>query len=693
MPFLNQSAPNWKQKLKELFLPKQALAFFPDYQEVTTISFTIEYTPTEPAGASSVLFLPGIMGSRLYEEGTQCGDFGEVQERWFSKDSCEQLRLKTTFLGESVNELFTTADQSSIVDETLGLNLYKSFLKNIEDMKNEEVIRDFKALPYDWRLMLEDVIKSSEVDGRIFADSVDSIQEGLLYQTIQGMAAESFSGKVSIVAHSNGGLLSKDFLYRLEQEDDPLLDKIDNLFLVGVPQSGTPESVVSLLHGSSIGGGFVLDQETGRELVNLMPALHHLLPSEDYFASNIAADFPVISFQSGELTSIWAEEFGGEIKTLNTLHKFMSKDSGRAKPNKTDLSQPEVVDGFLLNYANTTHTIQSAWVPPENLQVHQLAGTGVQTPVALTYFTDLECVSRSIAAGFKCTEYAPKLGYRITKVDAGDGTVAFPSATAMSDSDQVKHIIIDLFEYNDDKVNRKHRDLLEIEDVQNYIADYIVTSLDSEYEYLSRIPVTSQNEQKIVFQLHSPLDMKIVANGRELSSSTKEIRGGTYERYGEVQYISIPTSVDSFELNLTGLAEGSFTLEIEEWQGNEMKERKDFVAVPSTRGTEVVMSVSDTSSLPRTFTIDYDGDGVVDAIVSEDGSVESLVFEEEVLDSSVTEDRQTSSGLSGTRVRFETVTGQVAGIQTSLNQEDVYLQELARLLSELSRLLTLLGKM
>jgi hypothetical protein len=68
--FLIDNHPRtWTDKLKEFFLPKLAHAFYEDYQEVTTVSFTIEYRAAEPAGASSVLFLPGIQASRLYTDG------------------------------------------------------------------------------------------------------------------------------------------------------------------------------------------------------------------------------------------------------------------------------------------------------------------------------------------------------------------------------------------------------------------------------------------------------------------------------------------------------------------------------------------------------------------------------------------------------------------------------------------------
>jgi len=526
----------------------------------------------------------------------------------------------------------------------------------------------------------------------VVGGTVDTIQEGLLYQTITNLSAGSLSEKVTIVTHSNGGLLAKYFLDVLAKNNDPLLAKIDNLFLVGVPQSGTPDSVVTLLHGTELVGGILLDNETSRNLVNNMPVAHHLLPSEAYFASDVASDFPVVRFQPGTLTDSWIAEYGTDITTLGSLHAFMSNTSGRPKPDTDDLLQPETVDPFLLQYAQVTHVIQSDWQPPKTLQVHQLSGTGIYTPVSIMYFTDQECITRSILSGFQCTEYGPKLGYRITKLNVGDETVVFNSAQAMDDDKQIISMIINLSKHNASNFKRVHRDLLEIADVRSYISDILQSKPEIDYEYLSRTPLPSQSEQKLVFQLHSPLDMKIISGGQELSSSTNEINGSAYERFGEVQYISIPHSVGDFELILNGLSTGSFTLEIEEWQGSTMQSRTDFVAVPSIIGTQVRLEVID-GDVPRTFTIDYDGDGEVDAVVAEDGSLEVLSTDPEIeIEPPTVVEQIGGSSSFATRVDRRTPVGQVAGITTSTMTEVEQLEELTRLLTRLSELLTLIYK-
>ncbi len=78
-----------------------------------------------------------------------------------------------------------------------------------------------------------------------------------------------------------------------------------------------------------------------------------------------------------------------------------------------------------------------------------------------------------------------------------------------------------------------------------------------------------------------------------VSSTTNTIRGATYRRYGEIQYISLPRSSNQSQtLTLNGYSEGSFTLEVEEWGENTMSARHTYAGIPSGTSTEVRMTIS-----------------------------------------------------------------------------------------------------
>ena len=80
-------------------------------------------------------------------------------------------------------------------------------------------------------------------------------------------------------------------------------------------------------------------------------------------------------------------------------------------------------------------------------KVYQIAGTGIETPSAIEYFTDQRCIEKSILL-FKCVRYEPKLGYRVEHVVDGDGTVVVPSALSLGEAENVENWWLDLKSYD-----------------------------------------------------------------------------------------------------------------------------------------------------------------------------------------------------------------------------------------------------
>lgn len=603
---LTQLSP-W-QRFTNLLIP---VAYAQTVPIIYTITFDIAVWPPEPTGASSVLFLPGIMGSRLYEESDDCGSEIEEQERWFSTDTCDHLKLQTDFTGSSLNDLYTLPGEDGIVDETFGLNLYKTFLAELADWKEEDVIDDYAAIPYDWRLQLDKILKTTLVDGKVVYDVGSSYQDSYLYQKLEALVENSKSGKVTIVTHSNGGMVAKVLLQTMKLNNDPLLAKVDNLVLVGVPQSGTPEAVVGMLHGSALGPmGFALSQETSRKLMINMPFAHHLLPNEDYFD---IVDTPVITFSLGTATDSWRETFGDAIQDQETLQNFLRKESGREVPTDADLATPAVVDGYLFDYTNVIQTLLQDWEPESDTKVYQIAGTGIETPSAIEYFTDQRCIERNPLLFFKCTRYEPKLGYRIKHVVDGDGTVVVPSAQGLGETENIENWWLDFASYNKDTaINRVHRDTFEVEELQVFITGVISSSTLDSYTYLATSSPEFSNEDRLLFRLHSPLDMYVVLHDGEIvGSSTPIVREVEYRRYGEVQQLSISEDEEDYEIHLVGLAFGSFTFDIDQYKGEELEERVTYSALPSSTSTKVMITLDDDQLLSEvSLLIDYEGDGV-----------------------------------------------------------------------------------
>lgn len=627
-PVLNQR--NWWERLRDKIIPT-AHAYFEGYKEVTTFDFSVVRADPPPAGASSVLFLPGIMGSRLYEENGACSLSGdiEVRERWLEVSNCDLLRLETNFLGESTNDIFTFSDDRGQLDRALLPDFYDSFIDAMESWQSDDLINGFRVVPYDWRMSIDDVINTSydPATRRLIADDVASYKDGYLYKSISELAATSLSGKVTIVTHSNGGLVAKGLLRRMSDSNDPLLQKIDRLIMVAAPQVGTPEALLGLLHGIDLGflgnGDAFLDMETSRLLQNKMAFAHHLLPNANYFNRTNAA---VVTFDDGPLTTPWKQKYG-QIRDRATLHTFLDDESGRPKPEPDDLLQPEIVDAALLTYARNMETLLN-WTPPSSMQVIQVAGTGLDTTAGLTYFTDRECVKHNFGFSFLgCAEYQPKIGYRVNSVIDGDQTVVAPSALYMPSS-QAEQWWVDMPRYNLSGIfgrtfDRKHSNIFEVSEVVSFIENKLFDEAGN-YNFISNTAPELDSGPRLTFQLHSPLDLAVVTDDGEVSSTTIGVTNAVYRKIGEVQYLSLPADTPNTRLRMRGYATGSFTLDIERREGNEIKERQTFSGVPSATSTVVTAAI--TPDLPPVqLSVDVDGNGTVDMRYDEKGVVVEAV--------------------------------------------------------------------
>jgi len=599
----------------------------------TTTATTTPPTATS-TGASSVLFLPGIMGSRLYEESDICGTGVTEKERWMSTTDCHQIRLLTGMYGDSLNDIYTKDTNEAVIDEAYVFNLYKTFFGELADWKEEGIIEDYALVPYDWRIRLDYLLKTKkDANGKIKYDPNSQITDSYLYKTLMELAENSKTGKVTIVAHSNGGLLTKTLLATLKNMNDPLLDKIDNVILVASPQLGTPGTLLGLLHGDVIGPyGTIISQLTTRRLMNTMPFAFHLLPNASYFnSSGVTVDTPVIKFEAGALTDGLIIKYGNAIETATKMKNFLTLDSGRTKPLVNDLANPEVVPKYLFdNYTDIIDQLMNTWVPPEAMKVYQIAGVGLPTQAGITYFTDRECIARDILKLYKCTVYKNKLGFRVDDTIDGDETVVTPSALSMSDSNEnVERWWLNLDKYNSagiggsTNINRRHKDILEVQDVIDFVKNTIIPNSGESYEYLTDTAPTLQNESRLVFDLHSPLDLSVVtANGGVISSSTNTIEGAIYKRFGEMQHISIPDNSVKKTVKLNGQATGSFTLEIGEQNGTVITKRHTYSAIPSSTSTKVTLELESSKPIEQAaLTVDYDGNGTTEIVYNTTGEV------------------------------------------------------------------------
>lgn len=192
---------------------------------------------------SNILFLPGLMASRLYIDKNQL---------WEPNRNADVSKLFLNSLGNSISTVYT----KDIILKTNILNgyiidekIYEDFIKYLYSIKNNKLINDYNAMPYDWRLspdmLLDNGIKLRDRNIDII-DYIKSLQK------------TSKTGKVTIITHSNGGLVAKKILLELKKQN--LENIIDKVIFVAMPEYGTPQAITSLIYGhsQSIAGGLIL---------------------------------------------------------------------------------------------------------------------------------------------------------------------------------------------------------------------------------------------------------------------------------------------------------------------------------------------------------------------------------------------------------------------------------------------------
>lgn len=536
---------------------------------------------------SSVMFLPGLMASRLYE----------LDENGSEKMLWEPLVLGGDFIprlflddfGKSLNSSIYTRD---VIDETplpvVGINIYKSFIADINELEISGRVNGWKIIPYDWRLSLYDILDTGyKNEGALFYTHPTT--SPYIIEELKRLANESKTQKVTIIAHSNGGLVAKLLMTKLSTLG--LTHLVDKLVLIAVPQVGTPQAIGALLHG--FGQGIPKDNlpifaspKKMQQFGFNMPGAYGLLPSSLYFETVFD---PVAIFATSSVT-----QFGDLQSFLRGLNPH------------------------LLSYAQNIHEEIDEWLPPAHIETIQIAGWGRDTVKGIRYYQ-----------GFKnkklVTQYDPLF------TEDGDQTVVIPSALLLSTStSHTSRYWLNLKQINKGKIiKRSHADILETEEARDIIKKSI---LGEPVTYTDAILASSPPQtlgKRLQFLLHSEtahLDLYDgMGNHTGISTTTgsieENIPESSYGQFGEVAYISVPvggthTSGNRKRLIVTTDApnskESAYTLDVSQVESNTVATTTSFVDIILTGTSTALLEVPDSGDEIGNLDIDSDADGIVD---------------------------------------------------------------------------------
>lgn len=351
---------------------------------------------------SSVLFFPGMMGSRLYVK-----SLGMENQLWEPNRNGDVKKLFLNAAGQSALSGIYTRDIINRTNVVFGApyidqSPYKDFSVFMNTLVQNGSISNWSAVPYDWRFAPDTVLDAKGVD---------------LENTIVALAQKSKTKKVTLISHSNGGLLIKQLMIHLKAVK--LEHLIDKIVLVALPEYGTPQAVTSLLfgHEQSIAKGLILKSSVAKDLGKNMPTAYSLLPSDMFFSHGEQVVLP--DHTSNNMTDL--EHFLNTYKHINT---------------------------DLLHKAQNLHAILDTWVSP--VPVLQIVGTGIST------VTGIQKVQGS--------EFVP------TYSPTGDGTVLdMFNASSHSFSRSGTTVAVDLTKEKD----IRHMNIMNAPSVQKYIRDII----------------------------------------------------------------------------------------------------------------------------------------------------------------------------------------------------------------------------
>jgi hypothetical protein len=598
------------------------------------LATTTTEVETFTTGYDSIVFLPGIAGSRLYEivdiESEKClHDMGDNYfKRWFPFTDCDNSKILLKTDGTSVNHIVT----KDVVDVVGGIvpNIYKSFLDDLALWKSAGTIADYSAIPYDWRLSIEQLFERGvkNTDGYIDYSITPLFGEKpYIMSEFKRMAETSDTGKVTIVGHSNGGLLAKELMRRLKLEDKEAL--ADKVIFVAVPEVGTPDAVVSLLHGSNIGplNGMVSNRAQTREMAQNMPTAYNLLPSAEYYTTQIAHTVPIATFANKPTYVNQRSLYEGAVGSYDELTDFLSGTEVRDTPVYLDLNSPAKANSQLFTKAKTKHEELDVWKPASTTKVVEIAGWGIYTLAGLEYDTETVCLTSHAEYYFfgyrmVCDQYYTTKKLTDVLTINGDATVVSDSAHYLTDkgTEFTEKWWVNFPAYNAEEIDRDHKNILEVNELRQFIKNQI-TNTETNFNYLSTSKPTN-SLPVIKYELHSPLSISLYDDeGKHTGLSATEeaeenIPGTYYREIGNTKYIIVPANI-AHHLVLEGYAEGSFSLDIEKKDGDTTLAETSFSAIPSKIGTIVKLDVPANSDIisPNALSplqIDFNGDNITD---------------------------------------------------------------------------------
>jgi pimeloyl-ACP methyl ester carboxylesterase len=602
-------------------------------QGLVTYAPWLDHDPTrsqdKPKCCSSILFLPGIESSRLYRDekgilGTGLGWGTSTNTLWEPNRNDDVRKL---FLNPDGSSADKTVYSGSAIDNAWGYSVYGKFMKFLDGIVAAGNMNEWSSFGYDWRKPIADVVAGPEKKATTTVS---------LVETLINMASRSKTGKVTLIAHSNGGLVAKYLTKTLADMGKDNL--IDSIISVAVPYLGTPEAIGGILHGDdeALAGGWLLKQSVARQLGQNMSSAYSLLPSAKYFSSSS----PVITFASTTPRNINNDSYPNSIASFADESSFVTDAKNiRTAPSANDTESPLEGNKALMASAGSLHNVLDAFSWPAHIARWAILGWNALTTKGIIYHAS------------KADPTVPT--HDQVQTNMGDGTVV----TASASYDSGTTTVIDL--QTPGIKGTLHGNILESVATQGVVRDLLEDSpaAAKEREIVSipgvsiGLPDASKEKTMIVISTHSPIQPQVYdAQGNHTGETVPplgmptdvfrtydmQISGSAFrvDEHNDTDYdtyISLPDDGTKYSVVLNGTGVGSFTYDVDRIRGGVTMDHAEYANLPVTpltvATTTIQFSPTDIPTPPgvpfgiasstfmatiQPLSIDVDGDGTPD---------------------------------------------------------------------------------
>ncbi len=564
---------------------------------------------------SNVLFLPGIQASRLYKD-TLLGEDQVWPPNAFNNEDVQDLSM--TAEGVSKNNIYTR----DIIDTSIGVgSVYGGFTNFMDQLKTDGLIAHWKPYAYDWRYSVTDIAKNGT-----------HYQEGTRFaiNELTQLASTSRTGHVTIVGHSNGGLLAKAIMRELEVQGKAGL--VDKVVFIASPQLGTPKAIGTILHGydqTDKIGGTIINAQNAREVINNLPGAYGLLPSAKYFEGQTE---PIVTFADGGVTSPYQSVYGNTVTSYANYVSFVRGIDSQPRDIDSHVSTPARANSIMLNEGFAMHDNElDTWVAPSGVEVIEIVGTGLPTMKAVEYREVVEKV-----CGIVCADVATLKPYAVL-THYGDETVVQRSAEGYGGVKEKYFFNIKAFEkYLDTNGGNdiSHYNITEAFPLQDLVKEVLLSSTTQSNQFISTTH-TEFNDFYDVEIIDSPVRLLATdTQGNEtgvvlvdgVRKIKKDIPGSQYFEFGDTKYFVVPKGTNR-TTKLYGEDYGGYTLTTAELTSADSQVIKTELKNASTT-PQMVAEYSNVGGTFSTVVNDINGDGVVDFETTLTG--EKVVDEPEV---------------------------------------------------------------